>query len=136
MASPEERAELQIKIGSLKEELRDLEKDFQILVDAEENIAQLIATGNDTSSNANKIKVLYGYINEIRSNGNYVPGLDGLLDFSSIVSEAALISQYSDEYSSDIEGICTEIDGLKEEVSLKITAKKSELNAALTAYSI
>lgn len=136
MASPEERAELQIKIGSLKEELRDLEKDFQILVDAEENIAQLIATGNDTSSNANKIKVLYGYINEIRSNGNYVPGLDGLLDFSSIVSEAALISQYSDEYSSDIEGICTEIDGLKEEVSQKITAKKSELNAAITAYSI
>lgn len=136
MASPEERAELQIKIGSLKEELRDLEKDFQILVDAEENIAQLIATGNDTSSNVNKIKVLYGYINEIRSNGNYVPGLDGLLDFSSIVSEAALISQYSDEYSSDIEGICTEIDGLKEEVSLKITAKKSELNAAITAYSI
>ncbi len=136
MASPEERAELQKKIAVLTEELRDLEKDYQILVDEEKNIAQLIAMGNDTNSNVNKVKVVYGTINEIRSNGNYVPGLDGLLDFSSIVSEAALISQYSDEYSSDIEGICTEIDGLKEEVSLKITAKKSELNAAKTAFCI
>lgn len=120
VSSMEEINKLTEELNKAKEDIKIYESDFTILREQETNICSLMATTKNTSENYDRLKNACTKIEDFKANGDFVPGIETLLDFSLIQYTSTYIGLNSDFYYDDLETVAKEIDNLKETVAHSI----------------
>ena len=114
-------------------ELDNLENDFAILSDQENNLVMNIVICENTIELVGCLFTSIENINVIVDE-NHVPGFEELFDFSGLDASGSCVNNLKSEnekYISDLKNICQRIDELKTEVAKKIDDTSDEYYDAI-----